>query len=100
MEAYEKSPGANISKFTNIYANQGKALNERKKALRNAKAFFNKLEILRSNYNSMKARKGRPGNKVNVVIWRNGKEKNIEVELKNKSGRAELENFPFQHREL
>lgn len=37
--------------------------------------------------------KFRPGNKVNVVIWRSGKEKNIEVELKNKSGRAELESF-------
>jgi len=37
--------------------------------------------------------KFRPGNTVNLVIWRGGKEKNIEVELKNKSGRAELENF-------
>ena len=37
--------------------------------------------------------KFRPGNKVNLVVWRSGKEKNIEVELKNKSGKAELENF-------
>lgn len=65
MEAYEKSPNVNINKFTQIYANQGKSLNERKKALRNARAFFDKLEVLRSNYNSTKARKGRPGNKVN-----------------------------------
>ncbi len=65
MEAYEKSPNVNINRFTQIYANQGKSLNERKKALRNARAFFDKLEVLRSNYNSMKARKGRPGNKVN-----------------------------------
>jgi Do/DeqQ family serine protease len=37
--------------------------------------------------------KFRPGNKVNLIVWRNSKEKNIEVELKNKSGKAELENF-------
>jgi Do/DeqQ family serine protease len=37
--------------------------------------------------------KFRPGNKVNLVVWRNGKEKNFDVELKNKSGKAELENF-------
>jgi Do/DeqQ family serine protease len=37
--------------------------------------------------------KFRPGNKVNLVVWRSGKEKNFEIELKNKSGKAELENF-------
>jgi Do/DeqQ family serine protease len=37
--------------------------------------------------------KFRPGNKVTLIVWRNGKEKNFDVELKNKSGKAELENF-------
>jgi len=34
--------------------------------------------------------KYRPGNKVALVIWRGGKEKNIEVELKNKEGGTEI----------
>ena len=37
--------------------------------------------------------KFRPGNKVKLVVWRGGKERNFDVELKNKSGKAELENF-------
>jgi S1-C subfamily serine protease len=34
--------------------------------------------------------KYRPGNKVTLIIWRNGKEKSIEVELKNKEGGTEI----------
>jgi S1-C subfamily serine protease len=37
--------------------------------------------------------KFRPGDNVSLMIWRNGKEKTVEVELKNKSGKAELESF-------
>jgi Do/DeqQ family serine protease len=34
--------------------------------------------------------KYRPGNKVNLIIWRNGKEKSMDVELKNKEGGTEI----------
>ena len=40
--------------------------------------------------------KFRPGNKVLLTLWRNGKEKMLDVELKNKEGKAELENFEAQ----
>lgn len=37
--------------------------------------------------------KYRPGQKVKVQVWRDGKEQSVEVTLRNRSGRAELEDF-------
>lgn len=35
----------------------------------------------------------RPGDKVKVMVWRDGKSQTVEVTLRNSSGRAELDNF-------
>jgi S1-C subfamily serine protease len=37
--------------------------------------------------------KYRPGNKVNVTVWRGGKLQEVQVTMKNRDGKAELEDF-------
>jgi serine protease Do len=37
--------------------------------------------------------KYRPGNKVNVTVWRGGKMQEVQVTMKNRDGKAELEDF-------
>ena len=40
--------------------------------------------------------KYRPGDKVKVTVWRGGKQQVVDVTLRNRSGRAELEDFKAQ----